>query len=488
MKKIFLFIFCFLIHSSDLFSQTWTNEELISANVGAEINYLTIEEKNTLVYLNLARMYPNKFADIELKKHYGDRYYNSSKLNSYENSLKATLLKMNPLHKLTFSSEMYSGAKCFSDESNQYGLVGHARKNCSKNFYGECCSYGYGDGLGIIIQLLIDDGVSNLGHRLICLGESYQSVGVSINSHPRYTNCCVLDFTYKEGIDYSNGTLPELENRNDVDIQENYQTASFEEEKKILQNQITELKSKNITLQTDIHSKETTISNLRYSVSQLENQNKDLNQKKTGLESNYFALESKVSNLENQIKTSNQTITVLQNDLSALRNKRTSVKKNKYNKDDFHKFTMKIGYFSFYPLMLNSTLISQWDKNYISPGVESFIGVNLGKSYRRNSLGFTFRAAQYSKGFSKVIDSLQTLPNQLFDIEFNTIFREWFLLGAGTTINKVWGDQNLIIDPSFSSGILLGPKQWKIQVIYHLVMSDYTKLNSQVFLGFSLRI
>ena len=50
-------------------------------------------------------------------------------------------------------------------------------------------------GLEIVIQLLIDQGVSSLGHRYICLG-TYARVGVSIKPHKSYGTNCVLDFGY----------------------------------------------------------------------------------------------------------------------------------------------------------------------------------------------------------------------------------------------------------------------------------------------------
>jgi uncharacterized protein YkwD len=59
---------------------------------------------------------------------------------------------------------------------------------------GECCYYGVEDAFDIIVDLLIDQGVSSLGHRKICLSPSYTELGVSIQPHKTYSSNTVLDF------------------------------------------------------------------------------------------------------------------------------------------------------------------------------------------------------------------------------------------------------------------------------------------------------
>lgn len=191
--------FCLLlcVCSVQAFSQLWSKGERDEASTAARINALSEEEKNVFTYLNLARMYPKRFAQNELRKYLGeDRYKNPKELNFYESSLKKTLLEMSPLPPLIFSRQMYELAKCFSNESKLLGTVGHDRSNCKGGYLGECCSYGRGSGWSIVLQLLVDEGVESLGHRKICLDKSYIGLGVSINEHPIYGKCCVLDFCY----------------------------------------------------------------------------------------------------------------------------------------------------------------------------------------------------------------------------------------------------------------------------------------------------
>ncbi len=45
----------------------------------------------------------------------------------------------------------------------------------------------------IVLQLLIDDRVSSLGHRKICLDARYSKIGVSVSPHKEWDTCAVLD-------------------------------------------------------------------------------------------------------------------------------------------------------------------------------------------------------------------------------------------------------------------------------------------------------
>jgi len=75
--------------------------------------------------------------------------------------------------------------------------VGHRRRGCEEpNFYSECCSYGFEKAVDIVLQLLVDYRVSDLGHRKIMLDSKQKLLGVSIQPHKKYSNNAVLDFSY----------------------------------------------------------------------------------------------------------------------------------------------------------------------------------------------------------------------------------------------------------------------------------------------------
>ncbi len=165
----------------------WDNKYYETAKTAANIDYMTEEEKNVFYYLNLARMNPKYFANTFVKQSI------KGKANSYEKSLLKELRKMKPMPVLEFDKELWKSAKCHAIESGKSGYVGHERKNCNSTFSGECCSYGTEDGLGIVLQLLIDEDIPSLGHRRICLGD-YTKMGVSIKPHKTYSINAVLNF------------------------------------------------------------------------------------------------------------------------------------------------------------------------------------------------------------------------------------------------------------------------------------------------------
>jgi uncharacterized protein YkwD len=168
------------------FSAAWNDPKYLEANSALNEDYLTDEEKKIYYYLNLVRMNPKLFADTYLNHLRNSR-------NKYESSLYSELQKLAPLPVLKPNRKLYESAKCHATESGKSGYVGHSRTKCTKYFMGECCQYGFSNALDIIISLLIDQGVSSLGHRKICLGR-YTELGASIQPHKSYGVNAVLDF------------------------------------------------------------------------------------------------------------------------------------------------------------------------------------------------------------------------------------------------------------------------------------------------------
>jgi uncharacterized protein YkwD len=59
---------------------------------------------------------------------------------------------------------------------------------------GENCSYGYDNALRIVMELLIDEGVGDSGHRKNILDAAFKNVGVSIQPHRTAAWNCVMAF------------------------------------------------------------------------------------------------------------------------------------------------------------------------------------------------------------------------------------------------------------------------------------------------------
>jgi uncharacterized protein YkwD len=198
MKSIIMIVFVMI--TTVCFSQNpnmqdyFTEQEISNANTSSSEDFHTQEEKNMVTWLNLARMNPVKFykvVEYYSKIKYGLKY----KSNTYVKSLLATLKKMKPIDAVQPDKKMQELAFCWAKEAGVKGLVGHKRKKCPYGFSAECCSYNSkDDGFNHVFQLLVDDGVKNLGHRKIMLDAKYTFVGVSIQPHKKYGKNSVMNF------------------------------------------------------------------------------------------------------------------------------------------------------------------------------------------------------------------------------------------------------------------------------------------------------
>jgi len=176
------------------FSEEWDDPKYEVCNTAANANYMTAKEKEVIYILNLARMNPQLFCSSVIESD------GNEKESDYHASLVITMKEMKALNILQPDKKSFESAQCHAITSGKKGYYGHDRQtsNCKKvvHFYGECCSYGESDALGIVLQLLIDEGVPSLGHRRICFSELYKFLGVSIQPHRKYGSNAVLDFYY----------------------------------------------------------------------------------------------------------------------------------------------------------------------------------------------------------------------------------------------------------------------------------------------------
>lgn len=180
-----------------LSAQGWTGVELKAANTASAISSLTTAEKETILYLNLCRLYPQKFAQLEVENYtpppeYGD-YLDGS---AYKASLLKELQTRQPVGALAFDAALYQNAKCFARELGTSGRMTHERLNCPEENYAECLSFGMQTGKDIALQWLIDHDVASLGHRKICLDAGYHKIGVSIHTHTVSGTCAVAEIIW----------------------------------------------------------------------------------------------------------------------------------------------------------------------------------------------------------------------------------------------------------------------------------------------------
>lgn len=173
----------------------FTQSEIGQASTANTIDYLTTEEKDIYLYTNLARMFPKKFYDLYRAFAIAKGKESELGRNRYYTSLTKDLKSRDSEQPIYPDKEMFELAKCWALESGEKGLVGHDRQDCPKGFAGENCAYGYATGLEIVIQLLIDEGIPDYGHRVNLFHSDWRGLGAAIRTHRDYRFCAVQNFS-----------------------------------------------------------------------------------------------------------------------------------------------------------------------------------------------------------------------------------------------------------------------------------------------------
>lgn len=204
MKSILLIlVFSFIQITDDKYSEG----EVQACKTAENTPYFNQIEKDVLYYINLVRINPQKFSRIILtpfitkNPNYSKRYYKS---------LLKELNKTPTLEVLKPTKDLFDFAKNHAYTTGKKGEIGHKSvkgksfikrtKELIKTYtvVGENIHYGSNDALEIIIDLLIDDGIKDLGHRENILTRSFLYCSVSIQKHKKFKYNCVIDFAGKK--------------------------------------------------------------------------------------------------------------------------------------------------------------------------------------------------------------------------------------------------------------------------------------------------
>lgn len=172
----------------------WNEARFSVCNTAKNIKYLNAEEKNLIWILNMIRLDPQLFLNTVVIK---ADFWGQNKSSSYFKSLIADLKKLKPNDlPLLPDSAAFVSARCHAVQAGKRGYVGHERthSDCVADFYAECCEYGNRTALNILMNLLIDEGIASLGHRITCLSPGYSRLGVCIRPHITYGTNTVMDF------------------------------------------------------------------------------------------------------------------------------------------------------------------------------------------------------------------------------------------------------------------------------------------------------
>lgn len=194
---IILLLLVFNVHS---FSVTIPDSILRRCNTARDVKYLSENERNVIVYVNVVRCYPDYFLN-EILLPYMDSA-RTNKRSTYATSLIDELKKAVPLEPLSFNPQLYKVAVKHARDMGMTGREGHSSStgksfnNRTKDFplCAENCDYGNEQALDIVISLLLDEGIASHGHRKNIMNPAYTSIAVSIQRHLQYDWNCVMDF------------------------------------------------------------------------------------------------------------------------------------------------------------------------------------------------------------------------------------------------------------------------------------------------------
>ena len=177
----------------------WDEEVIRELHTADRSEYLNEEEKKVVLLMNMARHDGPLFAETFLQSYIQENNLEKSK---YTKSLFRDLKKTTVVQPLQIEEDLTAVAQGHANKTGKAGRVGHQGFNKRfeplmgnpYNHVGENCSYGYEQAIDIVLSLLIDEGVSDVGHRKNMLNAEFNSVGVAIRPHKSYRVNCVIDF------------------------------------------------------------------------------------------------------------------------------------------------------------------------------------------------------------------------------------------------------------------------------------------------------
>ena len=152
-----------------------------------------------LAEMNLARTQPQHYAQIV------EAQFRAGGSSAVREAVRF-LQKASPLRPLACSPGLNASAWSHVADAGPRGAMGHSGSGGSSPFTrmarqgrwigraGENLYYGPQDARGIVIALIVDEGVLGRGHRKNIFSPAFAVAGVAHGAHARYGAMCVMNF------------------------------------------------------------------------------------------------------------------------------------------------------------------------------------------------------------------------------------------------------------------------------------------------------
>src|SRR3984893_9639169 len=151
--------------------------------------------------INLARENPSLYATLAAES----RPFHMIEHGRAVDEAVRFLAKARPLPPLTISSGMCRAAAdhCAEQVAGQLGHDGNDRSSPGERIgrygswsstWGENISYSQKTARGVVLALIIDDGVRSRGHRKNIFNPKFNCAGAAFGAHARYRTVCTIDF------------------------------------------------------------------------------------------------------------------------------------------------------------------------------------------------------------------------------------------------------------------------------------------------------
>lgn len=180
----------------------WDSLTVLKAKTADSADFMTQEEKDIVMLVNLCRLKPQLFLET-----YVTYYLDSAQIKEtkWTRSLKQELKRMKYAYPiLNVDEDIYNMAKNHAVKMGLKGKTGSGkfekrteelpRDKFGKFELGENIQYGDSNPLNIVMYLLIDEGSQTNQHRKNIFNPKFKFIGAAIEPHKKMEYNCVIDF------------------------------------------------------------------------------------------------------------------------------------------------------------------------------------------------------------------------------------------------------------------------------------------------------